>query len=137
VEFERPGKKHVVVPARAAHAVQEVIDLVDQCFQERAGRDLDVRQERTKRWRIRNSETGRKTSDGLFAVRATILKNARLVLDFASETEHAIGVAFKKTFLLLLEEAEKFAVFSEFLPETFSDALPVHIMGVLPDRRMS
>jgi hypothetical protein len=73
----------------------------------------------------------------LFAVRATILKNARLVLDFASETEHAIGVAFKKTFLLLLEEAEKFAVFSEFLPETFSDALPVHIMGVLPDRRMS
>jgi hypothetical protein len=125
------------VPAGAAHAVQEVIDFVHQCFEQRTSRFFDVREQRPDGGRFSEADAGREGTDDLFAASAAILEDTRLIFDFATETEDAIGIAFEKTFLLLLEQAEKFAVFSEFLPETFSDALPVHIMSFPPSRQRS
>ena len=137
VQFERPRKQRVIVPAGAAHPVQQVIDFVHERFEQGASRCFDVREQRAERRRFGETDTRRERADDFLAVGATALEDVSLVFDLAAETEYAIGVTFEKTFLLLLEEAEEFAVFSEFLPETFSDALPVHIRNFPTFRRWS
>ena len=137
VQFERPRKQRVIVPAGAAHSVQQVIDFVHERLEQRTSRCFDVREQRAQRGGFRETNARREGADDLFAVGATVLQNVRLVFDLAAETENAISVTFEKTFLLLLEETEEFAVFSEFLPETFGDALPVHIRNFPTCRRWS
>jgi hypothetical protein len=126
VHLQRPGQHLMIVATGATHAVKEMVDLVDQRFEQRPGGGFNVREQRAQGGILSFTVTGGKGDDRLLAANAAVLQNARLVFDLAAETENGVRVALEKTFLLLLEQAKKFAVFSEFLPETFSDALPVH-----------
>ena len=137
MQLERAGQERVIVPAGATHAVKQVVDFVDQRLEERLGCHFDARQQRANGGRLRQAEALCKSRHGLFAVDTTAVEDVSLVLDGAAQTKDAIGIPLEKTFLLLLEQAEKFAILSEFLPETFSDALPVHIMGFQPNRGRS
>jgi hypothetical protein len=126
VHVEGAGQHRVIMAARATHAVQQVIDLVDEGLEQWASGCFDMRQERAQGRILGLAQAGCERHYRLLATATALLKDAGLILDFATKTEDAIRITFEKTFLLLLKQAKKFAVFSEFLPETFSDALPVH-----------
>jgi hypothetical protein len=126
VKLERATQQGVIVPAGAANPVQQMVDFVDQRFEERTSISFDMREQSTNGHRLSETERCGKAADGLFAILTTGLKNMRLRLDLASEAEHGIGVALEQGFLLLFEKTEECSVLDEFLSQTFGYKLPVH-----------
>jgi len=126
MKFERAGEQRVVVPAGAAHAMQEMIDFVDQRFEQRTRINFDVGQKSARRRRGRQPTARRKRRDDLLALIAAVLQDVHLILDFAAEAKDGIGIPFEETFLLEFEQAQELAVFREFLAKRFNDAMPVH-----------
>lgn len=128
VHLKRAAEQEMIVPARAPDPMKEMVDLVDQCFNEWPCVRFDMWQQIAQGRVGRETEARGEHLDVLFTGAAAILEDMSLRFDFATQAEHRVGVALEQRLLLLFEEAEERSVFDEFLPQTFCDELPVHVI---------
>jgi hypothetical protein len=105
----------MVLTAGPTNAVQEMIDLVDQRFQQRTRVFFNAGQQGPQRDRRRLAAINRETGNGLLAMAAALVENLGLVFDFPTEAEDSVSIAPEKAFLLLLEKIEERAILGEFL----------------------
>ena len=124
VELDGAREQRVVVAADAADAVEEMVHLVDEGLDQRAGVGLDERQQRAEGRGAGPGVPEGEPGNGSLALAAAVLEVAGLLLDGDGEAHHLVGVALEKKFLLVFEQREQAAVFGEFGAQAPGDVLP-------------